>query len=184
MHGNFGGINPFISPWYALLTEGQKLSQYTPRNYTASRGRNFRKANTQTVMSLNRVFTNKNNSSTTSGMAGRGPAAPARAEIFLRSTSGGLPFCGRIQTFSTMSLGLRPNSLPSGILIHPAIWAQYTNVTDRQDRHNRPTDNGPIAYGEPSYKRMPKNGSPYAIGPLSACLSVCLYVCPVLSGSR
>jgi len=89
---------------------------------------------------------------------------------------------------NTMSLGLRPNSLPSGILIHPAIWAQYTNVTDRQDRHNRPTDNGLTAYGEPSYKRMPINGSPYAIGPLSACLSVCLSVClscPVWnSGSR
>jgi len=36
----------------------------------------------------------------------------------------------------------------SGILIHPTVWPQYTNVTDRQtvrqtgqDR----TDNGPIA---------------------------------------
>jgi len=26
-------------------------------------------------------------------------------------------------------------------LIHPAVWPQYTNVTDRQDRQ----DNGPIA---------------------------------------
>jgi len=38
-------------------------------------------------------------------------------------------------------------SSPSGILIHPAVWPQYTNVTDRQtdrtwqDRH----DNGPMA---------------------------------------
>jgi len=31
----------------------------------------------------------------------------------------------------------------SGILIHPAVWPQHTNVTDRQDRQ----DNGPIAYG-------------------------------------
>ena len=30
--------------------------------------------------------------------------------------------------------GLRPTSLPSGILIHPTVWPQYTNVTDRQDR--------------------------------------------------
>jgi len=29
---------------------------------------------------------------------------------------------------------LRPTSVPSGILIHPAVWPQYTNVTDRQDR--------------------------------------------------
>jgi len=34
-------------------------------------------------------------------------------------------------------------SIPSGVLIHPTVWPQYTNViqTDRQDR----TDNGPIA---------------------------------------
>jgi len=45
---------------------------------------------------------------------------------------------------NTMPLGLRPTSLPSGILIHPAIWPQYTNVTDRQDRHDRTgqTDKG------------------------------------------
>jgi len=28
--------------------------------------------------------------------------------------------------------GPRPTSLPSGILIHPTVWSQYTNVTDRQ----------------------------------------------------
>jgi len=50
---------------------------------------------------------------------------------------------------------------------HSARTSQ-TGQTDRQDR----TDNGPIAYGEPFYKRSPKNGSPYAIGPLSY-LSVC-----------
>jgi len=36
-------------------------------------------------------------------------------------------------------------SVPSGILIHPTIWPQYTNVTDKQDRQ----DNGPVAYREP-----------------------------------
>ena len=51
--------------------------------------------------------------------------------------------------------------------------AQYTSVTDRQaDRTDRQTDNGLIAYGEPFYKRSPKIGSPYAIGPLSS--PVCL----------
>ena len=29
----------------------------------------------------------------------------------------------------------------NGILIHPTVWPQYTNVTDRQD-------NAPVAYGE------------------------------------
>ena len=33
---------------------------------------------------------------------------------------------------NTMSPGTRPISVPSGILIHPTVWPQYTNVTDRQ----------------------------------------------------
>jgi len=36
---------------------------------------------------------------------------------------------------------LLSSSVPSGILIHPTIWPQYTNVTDRQD-------NSSIAQGE------------------------------------
>jgi len=35
---------------------------------------------------------------------------------------------------------MRTTSVPSGILIHPTVWPHYTNVTDRQDRH----DNGPV----------------------------------------
>jgi len=27
----------------------------------------------------------------------------------------------------------RPTSVPSGILIHPTFWPQYTNIADRQD---------------------------------------------------
>jgi len=38
---------------------------------------------------------------------------------------------------NTMSPGMRPTSVPSGILIHPAVCPQYTNVTDRQDRQVR-----------------------------------------------
>jgi len=56
--------------------------------------------------------------------------------------------------------GPRPNGVPSFILIRPAVWPQYTNVTDRQtDRQTGQdrTDNGPIAQGEPFYKRLPKN---------------------------
>jgi len=39
---------------------------------------------------------------------------------------------------NTISPGPKPTSVPSGTLIHPAVWPQYTNVRDR-------TDNGPIA---------------------------------------
>jgi len=46
--------------------------------------------------------------------------------------------------------GPRPTSVPVGILIHPTVWPQYTNVTDRQD-------NGPVAYNE-SETSFPCNG--------------------------
>jgi len=36
--------------------------------------------------------------------------------------------------------------MPSFTLIHPTVWPQYTNVTDRTDRQDRQTDNGLIAY--------------------------------------
>jgi len=42
---------------------------------------------------------------------------------------------------NTMSPGSRPTSIPSGILIHPTVWPQYINVTDRRDRQ----ENGPVA---------------------------------------
>ena len=35
---------------------------------------------------------------------------------------------------NTMLPGPRPTSVPSAILIHPAVWPQYTTVTERQDR--------------------------------------------------
>jgi len=39
-----------------------------------------------------------------------------------------------------------PISIPSGMLIHPTVWPQYTNTTDRQTGQDRTgqTDNGPI----------------------------------------
>jgi len=54
------------------------------------------------------------------------------------------PFEGR-ETGSpcnTMWPGLRPTSVPSFTLIHPTIWPQYTNVTDRgqTDTTDRQTD--------------------------------------------
>jgi len=45
------------------------------------------------------------------------------------------PFCGEAGFLSdTMWPRLRPTAVPSGILIHlhPTVWPQYTNVTDRQ----------------------------------------------------
>ena len=99
---------------------------------------------------------------------------------------------------NTMSPGPRPTSVPSGILIHQAVWPQQTWAKNREVvpfcgrgpmgshltqcgrgrnlppcqvssgsiqpfGHNTPTsqtdrtDNCPIAYGVPFYKRSPKN---------------------------
>jgi len=38
----------------------------------------------------------------------------------------------------TLSPGPRPTSVPSGVVIIPTVWPQYTNVTDRQT--DRQTD--------------------------------------------
>jgi len=54
---------------------------------------------------------------------------------------------------TTMWSGPRPTSVPSGILIHPAVWPQYTNVTDRQDKQNRQRSD---SIGLSFYKRLPK----------------------------
>jgi len=68
---------------------------------------------------------------------------------------GAMPLLGRgaATPSNTTSPGLRLTSVLSGILIHPADWPQYTNVTDRTDRQ----DNGPIAQGEPLYTRSPND---------------------------
>ena len=44
------------------------------------------------------------------------------------------PYVGATSPSNTVSLGPRPTSVLSGILIHPTVWRQYTNVTDRTDR--------------------------------------------------
>ena len=54
---------------------------------------------------------------------------------------------------NTMWPGPRPTSLPSGILLHPTVWPQYTNVTDRQADK---TDRG-------DRQRSPKNLEGYSI---------------------
>jgi len=35
---------------------------------------------------------------------------------------------------NALSPGPRPTSVPSGISVHPTVWPQNTNVTDRQNR--------------------------------------------------
>ena len=40
---------------------------------------------------------------------------------------------------NTMSPGPRPTSVPSGLLIRPTVWPQYTNATDRTCRQDRQT---------------------------------------------
>jgi len=45
------------------------------------------------------------------------------------------PFRGEARfPCNTMSPGPRTTSVPSGILIHPAVWPEYTNITGRTDR--------------------------------------------------
>ena len=41
-------------------------------------------------------------------------------------------FWGAESPSNTMWSWPTPTSIRSGILIHPAVWPQYTNVTDRQ----------------------------------------------------
>jgi len=53
-----------------------------------------------------------------------------------RKVGGGYcaPFLGGAGYQSnTMWSGPRPTSVSSVIVIHPTVWHQYTNVTDRQD---------------------------------------------------
>jgi len=61
---------------------------------------------------------------------------------------------------NTMWPGPRSTCKPSFILIHPTVWPQYTNVTDR---HTYRTD-------DRQRSDSAQKGSPYAIG-LLLCLS-------------
>jgi len=66
------------------------------------------------------------------------------ATIDMSRKLGGLcPFWGggAGSSSNTMWSGPRPTCTPSFIWIHPTVWPQYTNVTDRQDRQtDRQTD--------------------------------------------
>jgi len=41
-------------------------------------------------------------------------------------------FRGAGSPSNTMWFGPMPTSIPSGILIHPTVWPQYTNVTNKE----------------------------------------------------
>ena len=49
-----------------------------------------------------------------------------------RQLGGCVPLGGAGCPPNTMSPGPRPTAVPSFVLIHPSVWPQYTNVTDRQ----------------------------------------------------
>ena len=93
------------------------------------------------------------------------------------------PLSGRGRAGSpsnTTSPGPRRSSVPSGILIHPAVWPQYTNVTDRTDRtgldtvdRQRSNSTRRTVLQTVARKRLA----------LCYCTVVCP-VCPVLSSSH
>ena len=58
-----------------------------------------------------------------------------------------------------IEIGPRPTSRPSFVLIHPAVWPQYTNVADSQtDRTGQRSD----SVGR--YKRSPENRGSTTLG--------------------
>jgi len=95
-----------------------------------------------------------------------------------RKLGGLCPFGGRGagSPSNTLWPGPRPTCVPSFILIHPTVWPQCTNVTDRTGQDRQTDRQRSDSIGEPFYKRSPKNASSYAIGPLSR-LSVTLVYC-------
>ena len=58
------------------------------------------------------------------------------ADIWLKDCCAPFSAAGGARSPSnTMWPGPRPTSTPSGVLIYPTVWPQYTNVTDRQTGH-------------------------------------------------
>ena len=97
---------------------------------------------------------------------------------------------GAASPSNTMWFGPRPTSIPSGILILPTVWPQYTNVTDRQDRQG-PDSIGWTVLRSPKDRDAQKKQSSHKVsgvspevGPLSiiSCLSVALSVTFVCCG--
>ena len=78
---------------------------------------------------------------------------------------------------STMWPVPRPTSMPSFILIHPTVWPQYTNVTDRQDidkqERQRSDSIGRTIFWRPFVKRFALCHRTVVL----SCLSVTLVYC-------
>ena len=89
---------------------------------------------------------------------------------------GAVPLLGGAGSPSnTVWPGTRPTYMPSFILIHPTIWSQHINVTDRtdrQDRTNRTDRQRSDGIGRTVSQTVAKNGSPHALAP-SSVVSVC-----------
>jgi len=66
----------------------------------------------------------------------------------------------------------RPTFVPSGILIHPTVWSQYSNVTDRTGQTDRLTDRRKKLIVYPMHWIDPL----ISFFRLSVCLSVCVSV--------
>ena len=76
------------------------------------------------------------------------PAVEATIDISRKLGETPLPFgggkLGLNVTQRGQGRGLPATCMQSFILIRPAVWPQYTNVTDRSDRQDR-KDDGPVA---------------------------------------
>jgi len=80
---------------------------------------------------------------------------------------GAVPLSGGATSPSnTMWLGPRPTSIPSGILILPTVWPQYTNVTDRQDRQG-PDSIGWLVLRSPKNRDAQKKQSSHKVSRVS-----------------
>jgi len=75
-----------------------------------------------------------------------------------RKVWGAVPLSGEAGSPSnTMWPGPRPTSVPSGILIHPTVWARYTNVRDRQIDRTGQTGQRPDSIGRTVLQTVAQN---------------------------
>ena len=68
------------------------------------------------------------------------------------------PFGGGGAGFLSNTMWPRPIEaylhIPSGILIHPTVWLEYTNVTDKRQDRQRSNSMGQTVFGRPLVKRF------------------------------
>jgi len=71
--------------------------------------------------------------------------------------------------------GPRPISVITGISIHPTVWLQYDNVTDRQERQDRTDRQRTDITGRTVLQTVGPALCYWTFVCLSVCLSVCLF---------